>query len=262
MVLREPPPDTTRADLALCAPEGLALRAPEGLASLAPGTRAFVEQQLEPGERIVWCAPQRRIWRWQIDVLPIVFGTFLAGYALYGVIGLFVVALWGMSPADIASMAAFSQRVLLAGLLTTMLLGLVMIALPLLWTPWWSSRTANVLTDRRAMIVVGHLFTGKPAMRAWRRGEVVCVAAFACPRWCVRDTHHDRVLRHGLAHDELPCGDIDFDLRNGRTEQLAPTQWASTSAAKSPFGGAGFPGVRDIERVAALAHTHLVEAST
>jgi hypothetical protein len=78
----------------------------------------------------------------------------------------------------------------------------------------------------------------------------------------VRDTHHDRVLRHGLAHDELPCGDIDFDLRNGRTEQLAPTQWASTSAAKSPFGGAGFPGVRDIERVAALAHTHLVEAST
>lgn len=208
-----------------------------GLHTLAPRTRARVQSELRPGERIIWCAPQLPLWRWQLSLHPWIFGSAFILLAAYFALAQALGGLPGAPPLGDGDLAGgFGQ--LFGGLLGfTFLVGVAILLLPTVVLPRWYARTANVLTDQRAMLHGESLFLTKPFMRSWERGQVVRVVPF--------------VRADG-------SGDIDFDLRGGRTEPLAPGGWASTSAAKSPYGGAGFPGVWDAAQIAELARQHLV----
>ena len=208
-----------------------------GLHTLAPRMRARVQSELRPGERIVWCAPQLPLWRWQISLPSWIFGSAFIVLSLYFALALALGGMPGVPPLGAGELAGGFGLLFGGTLAFTFLVGVVILLLPTVVLPRWYARTANVLTNQRAMLLGEHLFLTNHFIRSWERGEVVQVVPF--------------VRRDG-------SGDIDFDLRGGRTEPLAPGGWSSTSPAKSPFGGAGFPGVGDAARIAELTRQHLV----
>jgi len=55
----------------------------DGLDTLHPRTRTLVERELEPGERLLWCATPVRTYPLVVDLVPILFGGAFAGFAVF-----------------------------------------------------------------------------------------------------------------------------------------------------------------------------------
>ncbi|MDF3607996.1 aspartate carbamoyltransferase catalytic subunit [Paracoccus sp. DMF-8] len=92
---------------------------------------------LHKGERIVWQGrPSVRVHLRPYDLLMILFGLFFAGFALFWII---------VARAQGGSFWQFG--------LIHFIVGIALIATPLIWQPFVRARSSYVLTDRRAFIV-------------------------------------------------------------------------------------------------------------
>ena len=201
-------------------------------ATIDPATRERLERELEPGERVVWCEAPVPVARWQIDAPIVCFGAAFMLFAIYSALARHVLKLPGFPPPNPQEWSGPVRIVVDSLLGFTFLVGAGVIVALRVWFPRAARRWANALTDRRAIVLGPNLLTGAMHVRCWRRGEVVAVLAFP---------------RAGGA------GDIDFTLREGMPNPRMRGNFEAMSAAKSPFGAAGFVGISDAERVARLA---------
>lgn len=140
----------------------------EGLDSLDPGTRAALDRELEHGERLIWCAvPGPRAGAFPSMLKPLAGGLVFVGFSL-----IWMGMTWSMTRSAPDGGGPLGRIFPLFGL-PFLLYGLVSVTLP-----WWyprrrRRRTANVLTDRRAIVVSPSI--GGMRVQSFRPGDVARV---------------------------------------------------------------------------------------